>query len=112
MIPIDHQPSGYWATNLYNSPRKRPKSDAPIKDLPPRAAQRFKKAREGMRALKHVTEQWCSWGPREVGVEYEVGGRKARYLHPWSGRHGTFVLSEPGARFASRGCPGVAARDP
>src|SRR2546425_9655883 len=57
MIPIDHQPGGYWATNLYASPRKRPKSDAPLKDLPPRAAQRFKRAREGIRALRHVTEQ-------------------------------------------------------
>src|SRR2546426_8852691 len=57
MIPIEHQPAGYWATTLYQNPRKRPKSDAPIKDLPPRAAQRFRKAREGIRALKHVTEQ-------------------------------------------------------
>ena len=96
MIPIDHQPRGYWATNLYNSPRKRPKSDAPAKDLPPRAAQRFKKAREGMRALKHVTEQVVFMGTAWKWVwMYEVGGRKLGYLHPMeAGVSGTFVLSE------------------
>jgi len=96
MIPIDHQPPGYWATNLYTSPRKRPKSDAPIRDLPSRAAQRFKKAREGMRALKHVTEQVVFMGTAWKWVwMYEVGGRKLGYLHPMeAGVSGTFVLSE------------------
>src|SRR5437870_4947647 len=76
MIPIDHQPPGYWATNLYATPRKRPTSDAPIKDLPPRAAQRFKRAREGIRALRHVTEQVVFMGTAWKWVwMYEVGGR-------------------------------------
>ncbi len=83
MIPIDHQPPGYWATNLYTSPRKRPKSEAPSKDLPPRAAQRFKRAREGIRALRHVTEQVVFMGTAWKWVwMYEVGGRKLGYLHP------------------------------
>src|SRR5881409_2675318 len=96
MIPIQHQPPGYWATNLYTNPRKRPKSDAPIKDLPPRAAQRFKQAREGIRALKHVTEQVVFMGTAWKWVwMYEVGGRKLGYLHPMeAGVSGTFVLSE------------------
>jgi hypothetical protein len=96
MIPIEHQPEGYWATNLYQSPHKRPKSDAPLKDLPPRAAQRFKKAREGMRALRHVTEQVVFMGTAWKWVwMYEVGGRKLGYLHPMeAGVSGTFVLSE------------------
>src|SRR3989442_8973658 len=95
MIPIEHQPPGYWATNLYESPRKRPKSDAPIRDLPPRAAQRFRKAREGIRALKHVTEQVVFLGTAWKWVwMYEVGGRKLGYLHPMeSGVSGTFVLT-------------------
>src|SRR6267154_97757 len=95
MIPIDHQPRGYWATNLYASPRKRPKSDAPIKDLPPRAARRFKRAREGIRALRHVTEQVVFMGTAWKWVwMYEVGGRKLGYLHPMeTGLSGTFVLS-------------------
>ena len=95
MIPIDHQPAGYWATNLYASPRKRPKSDAPLKDLPPRAGQRFKRAREGIRALRHVTEQVVFMGTAWKWVwMYEVGGRKLGYLHPMqSGVSGTFVLS-------------------
>src|SRR2546430_12039529 len=57
MIPFENQPPTYWATTLYKDPRRRPKADAPIRDLPQRAAQRFKRAREGIRALKHVTEQ-------------------------------------------------------
>src|SRR5256712_9716441 len=93
MIPIEHQPAGYWATNLYASPRKRPKSDAPLKDLPPRAGQRFRRAREGMRALKHVTEQVVFMGTAWKWVwMYEVGGRKLGYLHPMeAGLSGPFV---------------------
>src|SRR5256886_4185253 len=96
MIPIDHQPPGYWATNLYTSPRKRPKSEAPLKDLPPRAAQRFKRAREGIRALRHVTEQVVFMGTAWKWVwMYEVGGRKLGYLHPMeTGLSGTFILTE------------------
>ncbi|OLB11814.1 MAG: hypothetical protein AUH07_08985 [Gemmatimonadetes bacterium 13_2_20CM_70_9] len=96
MIPIEHQPPGYWARNLYTSPRKRPKSDGPLKDLPPRAGQRFRRAREGIRALKHVTEQVVFMGTAWKWVwMYEVGGRKLGYLHPMeAGLSGTFVLTE------------------
>jgi hypothetical protein len=96
MIPIERQPPGYWATNLYKSPRKRPKSEAPLKDLPERAAQRFKKAREGIRALRHVTEQVVFLGTAWKWVwMYEVGGRKLGYLHPMeTSVSGTFVLTE------------------
>ena len=96
MIPLEHQPPGYWANNLYTSPRKRPKSDAPLKDLPPRAAQRFKRARAGIRALRHVTEQVVFMGTAWKWVwMYEVGGRKLAYLHPMAtGLSGTFILSE------------------
>lgn len=94
MIPLDRQPSGYWATTLYQDPRKRPKADAPLKDLPPRAGQRFKLAREGVRALKHVTEQVVFLGTAWKWVwMYEVGGRKLGYLHPMeSSISATFVL--------------------
>jgi len=111
MIPIDHQPAGYWATNLYATPRKRPKSDAPLKDLPPRAAQRFKRAREGIRALRHVTEQVVFMGTAWKWVwMYEVGGRKLGYLHPMeTGLSGTFILTASEEReFA--GANGIAPR--
>jgi len=96
MIPLDNQPAGYWATTLYRDPRKRPKADAPIRDLPQRAAQRFKAAREGIRALRHVTEQVVFLGMAWKWVwMYEVGGRKLGYLHPMeSGVSATFVLTE------------------
>ena len=85
----------YWATNLYKDPRQRPKVDAPSRDLSQRAASRFKKAREGIRALKHVTEQVVFLGTTWKWVwMYEVGGRKLGYLHPMeSGISGTFVLN-------------------
>ncbi len=89
-------PPTYWATNLYKDPRRRPKADAPIKDLPQRAAHRFKKAREGIRALKHVTEQVVFLGTAWKWVwMYEVGGRKLGYLHPMeTSVSGTYVLSD------------------
>lgn len=88
-------PEGYWATNLYLDPRQRPKSDAPARDLPQRSANRFKKAREGLRALRHVTEQVVFLGTVWKWVwMYEVGGRKLGYLHPMSsGVSGTFILT-------------------
>lgn len=96
MIPLDNQPPGYWATNLYKDPRKRPKGDAPLKDLPPRAGQRFKAAREGLRSLKHVTEQVVFLGTAWKWVwMYEVSGRKLGYLHPMeSSVSGTFIITE------------------
>ena len=85
----------YWAGHLYMSPRHRPKADQPVRDLPPRAAQRFKKAREELRSLRHVTEQVVYLGTTWKWVwMYEVGGRKLGYLHPMqTGISGTFVLS-------------------
>src|SRR5204863_506687 len=73
----------YWASNLYLSPRQRTKPDQTVRDLPPRAAQRFKKAREELRNLRHVTEQVAYLGTTWKWVwMYEVGGRKLGYLHP------------------------------
>ena len=95
MALLTKHPAGYWASTLYQDPRKRPKSDQPLRDLPPRASSRFKKAREGVRALKHVTEQVVFLGVAFKWVwMYEVGGRKLAYLHPMeSGVSGTFVLT-------------------
>ncbi len=111
MIPLDKQPPGYWAATLYKDPRKRPKADAPLRDLPPRAAQRFKVAREGVRALKHVTEQVVFMGTAWKWVwMYEVGGRKLGYLHPMEASvSATFIVSEAEEReFA--GADGLAPR--
>jgi hypothetical protein len=96
MIRLENQPPGYWATTLYQDPRKRPKVDAPIRDLPQRAAKRFQRAREQIRALKHVTEQVVFLGTTWKWVwMYEVAGRKLGYLHPMElSVSGTFVLTE------------------
>ena len=93
---MSRQPTEYWATNLYKSPRTRPKSDSPSRDLPKLAAGRFKRAREGIRSLRHVTEQVVFMGIAWKWVwMYEVGGRKLGFLHPMeSGVSGTFVLND------------------
>ena len=93
---LNNDTSAYWATTLYKDPRRRPKTDQPLRDLPPRASTRFKKAREGIRALKHVTEQVVFLGTTWKWVwMYEVGGRKLAYLHPMEdGISGTFVLND------------------
>ena len=92
---MSRQPTAYWATNLYQSPRARPKSDSPARDLPKLAAGRFRRAREAIRSLRHVTEQVVFMGTAWKWVwMYEVGGRKLGFLHPMaSGVSGTFVLS-------------------
>ena len=92
---MSRQPMDYWASNLYKNPRARPKSDAPTRDLPKLAAGRFKRAREGIRSLRHVTEQVVFMGTTWKWVwMYEVGGRKLGFLHPMeSGVSGTFVLN-------------------
>lgn len=89
-------PPAYWAAHLYLTPHRRPRAEAPLRDLPQRAAQRFRTARVGIRALKHVTEQVVFLGTTWKWVwMYEVGGRKLGYLHPMqSGASGTFVLTE------------------
>ena len=95
MSPPHTPPPGYWARTLYRDPRRRPKPEAPLRDLPSRAAGRFRRAREGIRSLKHVTEQVVFLGVRWKWVwMYEVGGRKLGYLHPMEQAvSGTFVLS-------------------
>ena len=92
---MSRPPAGYWATNLYLSPRQRPKGDAPARDLPARAAVRFQRAREALRGLKHVTEQVVYLGTTWKWVwMYEVGGRKLGYLHPMqTGASASFVLT-------------------
>jgi hypothetical protein len=108
---MSRPPEAYWATNLYLSPRQRPKGDAPIRDLPPRAGVRFKRARESIRSLKHVTEQVVYLGTTWKWVwMYEVGGRKLGYLHPMaSGASATFVLTpeEEAELAATHGVPRV-----
>jgi len=88
-------PTTYWSTNIYPSPKRRPKADAPARDLPKLAAGRFRKARAEIRALRHVTEQVVFLGMTWKWVwMYEVGGRKLGFLHPMGdGVSGTFLLT-------------------
>lgn len=86
----------YWENTLYSDPRTRPVTAAPLKGLPPRAALRFRRARDGLHAFKGVTEQVVFMGPPWKWVwMFEVGGRKVAYLHPMRrGVSATFVVTE------------------
>lgn len=85
----------YWEQTLYSDPRTRPVTAAPLRGLPPRAALRFRRARDGLHALKGVTEQVVFMGPPWKWVwMFEVGGRKVAYLHPMRrGVSATFVVT-------------------
>jgi hypothetical protein len=88
--------AAYWATNLYSHPRQEPKPSAPYKDLPPAAAARFRRLREGLQKLPGVTEHvkymGSSW---QWAWEYAVGHRKLCWLHVMqSGPAITFTIAD------------------
>jgi hypothetical protein len=74
--------SAYWAANRYDDEALGPAATAPLKDLPPAAAARFKALRESLLALAGVAE-----AVRYMGVswrwawEYGVGNRKLCWVH-------------------------------
>mgnify|MGYP001403125358 FL=1 len=85
--------AAYWATNLYLNPRQEPKPSAPCKDLPPAAAARFRRVREGLLKLpgvaEHVKYMGTSW---HWTWEYGVGHRK---LHVMQGGPAlTFTIAD------------------
>src|SRR5260370_9191366 len=107
MIPIEHQPAGYWATNLYTSPHKRPKMDAPLRDLPTRAARRFKRARGNPRVETRDRAGGVHGHHLEMGVDVRSGRAETRLPAP----HGDGSLRhvhpdrERGARALGHGRP-------
>lgn len=84
----------FWAQTLYSDSDSRPPPNAPLRDLPVRAARRFRRVREGLHQLQGVTEQVVYQGRTWKWVWlFEVGGRKVVYLHPMTrGLSATFVV--------------------
>lgn len=74
--------SAYWAGNRYADPDQEPNPSAPLKDLPPQVAERFRALRTGLLALDEVGENvrfmGASW---RWAWEYAVGNRKLCWLH-------------------------------
>lgn len=88
--------SAYWSANRYLSEAEEPEPAAPLHDLPPALAARFRAVREGLLQIKDVTEQ-----VRYMGVtwrwawEYGIGNRKLCWLHLMkNGVDVTFTMSE------------------
>jgi hypothetical protein len=88
--------AAFWASNVYSDQRHEPKPSAPYRDLPPAAAARFRRLREGLQKLPGVTEHVKFMGPSWRWCwEYTVGHRKLCWLHVMeAGPAATFPLAE------------------
>ena len=86
----------YWASNLYPDELQEPEPTAPLRDLPPALASRFKAVRDGLLALPEIAEQVRFMGATWRWTwEYGMGNRKLCWLHLMKGSVDvTFTLSE------------------
>jgi hypothetical protein len=88
--------NAYWSSNLYVTEGEEPVPTAPLDDLPPSLATRFRTLRDGLLKIEGVTEQVRFMGPTwRWAWEYGVGNRKLCWLHLMRGGvDATFTLSE------------------
>jgi hypothetical protein len=88
--------SAYWTSNLYVSETEEPAPTAPLHDLPPSIATRFRAIRDGLLKIDGVSEQTRFMGPTwRWAWEYGIGNRKLCWLHLMKGGiDATFTLSE------------------
>ncbi|HEY8256754.1 MAG TPA: DUF3788 family protein [Gemmatimonadales bacterium] len=74
--------NAYWSGNPYSDPETEPAPGAPLKDLPPVVAERFRVLRSGLvsfegvgETVRYMGESWrWAW-------EYGVGNRKLCWVH-------------------------------
>ncbi|MEP7325055.1 MAG: hypothetical protein ABI836_03825 [Gemmatimonadota bacterium] len=87
--------SAYWSANLYLDPESEPTRTAPLRDLPPLAAGRFRTLRDGLIALPEVTERIRFMGDQwRWAWEFGLPGRRLCWLHMMdTGIGGTFTIS-------------------
>jgi hypothetical protein len=106
--------NAYWSSNRYVNEGEEPAPAAPLSDLPPALATRFRALREGLLKLDGVAEQVRYMGTTwRWAWEYAVGNRKLCWLHVMrSGVDVTFTLSEGDESRLSKGpkLAGVIAR--
>jgi len=101
----------FWAGNRYHDEAGEPKRSAPLRDLPPLPAARFRALRSGLLALDGVVESVRFMGATwRWAWEYGIGTRKLCWIHFIRDQvSATFTLSEheehrlrQGARLASQ----------
>jgi hypothetical protein len=102
--------SAYWNSNLYLSEALEPDPSAPLQDLAPPLASRFRAVRDGLLQIPGAAEQVRFMGPTwHWAWEYGIGNRKLCWLHLMKNSVGvTFTLSEGDESRLSKG-PKVAA---
>lgn len=87
--------AAYWAANPYRTAEPEPAPTGPYELLPASDAERFRRLRDGLLAIRGVAEQVrfmaIPWG---WAWEYGVGPRKLCWLHPIpAGVSVTFTLT-------------------
>ncbi|HEY3012171.1 MAG TPA: DUF3788 family protein [Gemmatimonadales bacterium] len=106
--------SAYWTSNLYLSEAEEPEPAAPLADLHPTLATRFREVRGGLLQIPGVTEQVRYMGATwRWAWEYGIGNRKLCWLHLMKGSVDvTFTLSESDESRLAKGprLAGVVAR--
>ena len=74
--------TAYWQTNLYPNPSDEPLARAPLKDLPPAVAARFRAVRDGLKSIPGVVEHVKFLGAQwRWAWEFTYGPRKLCWLH-------------------------------
>lgn len=96
--------TAYWAANFYCDPDVPPRPGAPLRDLPPLAAQRFRMLREALLEIDGVNEKVRFVLPNWKWTwEYSVLTRKLCWLHVMeTGVAGTFAISDEDERQLER----------
>jgi hypothetical protein len=88
--------SAYFAANRYRDPSQEPAPTAPLEDLSPAAAARFRALRSGLLALDGIGETVRFMGNTwRWAWEYGIGNRKLCWLHVVRDEiSATFTLSD------------------
>lgn len=88
--------TAFWAGNRYLDEAAEPNPTAPLRDLPPAPAARFRALRAGLLELEGVTENVRFMGATwRWAWEYAIGNRKLCWLHVVRDEvSATFTLSE------------------
>lgn len=74
--------AAYWAANRYADESVEPGASAPVEDLPPAAAARFRALRDGLLDKAGVAESVRFMGATwRWAWEYGIGSRKLCWLH-------------------------------
>ncbi len=92
--------TAYWAANFYRDPDEPPRPQAPLRDLPPIAAARFRMLRDTLRSIEGVHEKVRFIRPNwKWAWEYSVPARKLCWLHAMeTGVAGTFAITDDDTR--------------